>query len=440
VGAARAIYSCGDDSASNLAVVLATAELSGRDGPPLRIYAQMFDPYLSAALRARMLVRTGPAAVRVDFFHTDELAARAFFRTERLRFHGDRAPRIVVVDMTAFGHAIVVAAARQWRNLGGTVPLDIDVVDRRAAAAVLEMTTRFPFIGEVCHFRVVECVTVAEYAMRAAGAGWPPDMIFLCGENEDNTLRTALTEARLWHNGPHELIVRLDSVARLGDAARRHSEYASLLDPAGGRLSVVGVVETGCDPDLIDEDLIETLARAVHDRYVAGQRRLGRTARTNPSVTDWDRLPATKRVANRAQVRHVSAKLTQIGCVLMPRTQPDLFQLNDYEVEALAIAEHERWWAERLSTGWTWGPDRDDDARLHPDLVPWSDLTSSAQDKDRSAVRDLPSILSDAGFEIVRLREAGAAVRSQRPAEGGRSAGPAAPGSGRPGRGPRWPC
>ncbi|MGD0247358.1 MAG: RyR domain-containing protein, partial [Streptosporangiaceae bacterium] len=71
------------------------------------------------------------------------------------------------------------------------------------------------------------------------------------------------------------------------------------------------------------------------------------------------------------------------------------------ELERLAEQEHERWMQERQAQGYVPGPDRA--ARQHPDLVPWADLSESSRNKDRNAVHEIPSILRQAGFLIIRL-------------------------------------
>jgi hypothetical protein len=55
----------------------------------------------------------------------------------------------------------------------------------------------------------------------------------------------------------------------------------------------------------------------------------------------------------------------------------------------------------RLAQGYTQGPDREN--KQHPDLVDWHYLSDNAREKDREAVRELPAILREAGFQILRL-------------------------------------
>jgi hypothetical protein len=63
--------------------------------------------------------------------------------------------------------------------------------------------------------------------------------------------------------------------------------------------------------------------------------------------------------------------------------------------------EHQRWMRERHAQGYVYGPDRE--GKHHPDLVGWPDLSENAREKDRQAVREIPAILHEAGFQILRL-------------------------------------
>jgi hypothetical protein len=44
--------------------------------------------------------------------------------------------------------------------------------------------------------------------------------------------------------------------------------------------------------------------------------------------------------------------------------------------------QHNQWMQERLAAGWTWGPQKDNDAKTNPALVPFEELPESEQAKD----------------------------------------------------------
>lgn len=78
------------------------------------------------------------------------------------------------------------------------------------------------------------------------------------------------------------------------------------------------------------------------------------------------------------------------------RLSPELREL----IERLARNAHEHWTRGRLGEGWTWGPGRDDQARTHPDLVPYEELEESEKELDRVTVGETVKALLALGYRI----------------------------------------
>jgi hypothetical protein len=156
--------------------------------------------------------------------------------------------------------------------------------------------------------------------------------------------------------------------------------------------------------------LDDRLARAIHDEYVAVCAKAGDTVTINPSMVEWSRPPEHLRASNLDQAADVGRKLAAIDRIVVPLSElPSAADeraaaFTQVEVETLAKLEHQRWTAERKRQGWTFGRERDDDRRTHPDLQDWSLLDETAREKDRNAVRAIPRILRAAGFAVVRRR------------------------------------
>jgi ryanodine receptor 2 len=75
--------------------------------------------------------------------------------------------------------------------------------------------------------------------------------------------------------------------------------------------------------------------------------------------------------------------------------------------ERLAENAHDLWAAERLAQGWTYGPQRDDHKKLHPCLVPYSQLPDAERKFDRvTAIGTLKAILA-LGYSIVPAQHHG---------------------------------
>lgn len=75
---------------------------------------------------------------------------------------------------------------------------------------------------------------------------------------------------------------------------------------------------------------------------------------------------------------------------------PELQRLG----EMLAKNTHENWSAQRLADGWVWGPERDDERKLHPCLVPYEELTEEEKDYDRRTAWETLKVLLAMGFDI----------------------------------------
>lgn len=153
----------------------------------------------------------------------------------------------------------------------------------------------------------------------------------------------------------------------------------------------------------VPEGTVERIAReVVYPKWVALCRELGRA----PEYPDFDSQPQGLQESNRAQVRDIARKMGALGYRIVPQSdarQEEVVEaFSDEEIDYLAYLEHQRWMEERLSVGWTWGQTRDDAARKHPDLVPYDNLSAEAQEYDRSAARETPTLLAEAGLVICR--------------------------------------
>ena len=72
-------------------------------------------------------------------------------------------------------------------------------------------------------------------------------------------------------------------------------------------------------------------------------------------------------------------------------------------IERLAKNNHDIWAEQRMKEGWTYGPQRDDNKKEHPDLVPYEELAESEKVYDRnSAIETIKAILS-LGFTLRRV-------------------------------------
>ena len=70
--------------------------------------------------------------------------------------------------------------------------------------------------------------------------------------------------------------------------------------------------------------------------------------------------------------------------------------------EAIAENTHEVWAAGRIKEGWTYGPERDDKLKKHPDLIPYSELTEGEKQYDRDTAENAIKLVIKLGFYLVK--------------------------------------
>jgi hypothetical protein len=405
IARAAALYACENDATDpgvNVATVLAAAALRTRSG--LRAYAQVFDPDLALALRARRIGLADAHHTRLDFFNLDEVAARLVIGAADL---SPGQPRVLVAGLSTFGRAVLVEYARRWRidPRRRHIRPEVTVVDERAGAGVAQIVAKWPFVGEVCEVHAVDG-DVRE-ALRV-GLASVPTTAYLCYTDEVLALGTALTAASLWRGEENSLVVRLNILSRLGTAFTGSSTpprrpQPKLLDDLGGRLLLVGVTENAADVvRIIQQDLVERLAQAIHEQYVLTQP----PDEANPSLVAWEYLSEDRKRANRGLAVDIGHKLQAIGATVAPYSDDGVpFEFTALDLERLDAPEHERWYAERRRQGWRYGPVRDEQRKENPAMVPWDELPESQRSKDRTAISRLTAVLADVGLRIVRLRE-----------------------------------
>ena len=113
------------------------------------------------------------------------------------------------------------------------------------------------------------------------------------------------------------------------------------------------------------------------------------------------------KTSNRYQAYHTNIKLGYLGYIADISSKSDKLRI-DYsklQLDVLAQMEKRRWNAERLLNGWAYGKIRNDDLKIHPDLVPWQALDDVAKQKDRDTVSNITNTITTLGFNLNRIHE-----------------------------------
>jgi voltage-gated potassium channel Kch len=374
VRGASALYACAPQTATNAAVVLAAGEINGRERR-LEAFAQVRSNELADALRIRQVAAAAQGRrVTIDFFSLEDTAARHLLDRYPLT-----AGSVVIVGFGAFGQALLRALVRRPDPEGRSLSITVQTDDADQVAELIAQLE--PTRGRTIQHRP------RQTGSDAVKAG---DAVFVCLEDEDTALETALQLART-ADEPVVLCMRRESPFR-----------QALMETPG--LDIFGILDAACTPEHITADAVMgKIARSIHNRYVESCRQHGDTELTNPSMRPWAELPLYLRESNYAQAEHIGAKLAAIDCTLVPAQADTIpFKFQPGEVDRLAQMEHLRWMAERHAAGYVYGRVRD--GNHHPDLVDWQNLSVETREKDLDAVEQLPDLLAEAGLQIQRRR------------------------------------
>ena len=71
-------------------------------------------------------------------------------------------------------------------------------------------------------------------------------------------------------------------------------------------------------------------------------------------------------------------------------------------VEEMAKNVHEVWAQSRISQGWSYGSERNDELKQHPCLVPYEELPEVEKDYDRNTALETLKLIISIGFKIER--------------------------------------
>ena len=90
--------------------------------------------------------------------------------------------------------------------------------------------------------------------------------------------------------------------------------------------------------------------------------------------------------------------------------EPHPIDLSDVEIsddlielrEAIAENAHEVWAYNRKQEGWTYGPERDDAKKLHPDMIAYNKLPESEKLYDREMAMNTIKLLKKLGWKLTK--------------------------------------
>jgi len=114
---------------------------------------------------------------------------------------------------------------------------------------------------------------------------------------------------------------------------------------------------------------------------------------TQSNLVPWPLLRDDFKHSNRHQAACAVDILCRAGFevteVKLPADKIPLPEFSPAEVERMAEMEHGRWNVERLDSGWRHGDKKDEERKLSPYLVPWTQVPEGIKVYDRESGPDV---------------------------------------------------
>lgn len=400
---ARGVVLLAPEDTANVALASTVMDQAARvrpAGDPLDVIARVDDLDLRRSVEERF-ARADRSTARIRFASIPDIAARQLFVQWPLDSFqrvgdgqpGESARRVFILGFSPAIERYMLRLLAGGHFRDGGKPRFI-VVDRDGKAQEQGFRTRNP------------------------GADTLSPVLFEDGKIDQSASAAALIDSLTQRHGePVAVLVDCQDDARsLAVALAVESRYSRLDQPCppvhlrlesgqhgnlGVSLFPFGSLDGFSDPELLLQERHDALARAIHDFYLEGRLDEGDIIGSRASMQEWEDLAESFRDDNRLVADCYQLKLRDIGARFAGGSGPTL-KLDGDELEELSRAEHDRWMAAKLSTGWRYGPERDDRAKTHPDIIPYDALSERIKDLDREQVRIMTRLLAASGRRALR--------------------------------------
>ncbi|KKL46467.1 hypothetical protein LCGC14_2345260, partial [marine sediment metagenome] len=315
-----------------------------------------------------------------------------------------------------------------YRHIGGHTQTTREQIDRILPRLGLSASAK-EYLSVTCPVRPIETVRIGvtgqlelatggalrqrlQEALDAIQERIGPDVCFeLLSPLAEGADRLAAEVVRQRDGALLHVILPLELTDYVGDSPQTEDGFRDLLDYAA-EIEVVKAEdgETGgvhwaasrylvdhCDVLLAIWDGRPPAGPGGTSEAVAHARRIGRPLAwiqaDEPYTISYERFDDLTRFEHKGKYMTYGPKPLDTSQVELPGSIVEL-------VERLAKHNHDVWAVKRVNDGWRYGPERNDAAKTHPDLVPYEELPESEKDYDRSSSREMIKAVISLGFSI----------------------------------------
>jgi hypothetical protein len=359
----------------------------------LRIHLHADEPKLTYRLEDYPKFYDEYSVAEISFFSVYDLSARILFHSYPpdlfADVFGQRQVHIALYAFERMALHILLEAARtcHFRNSSRT---RFTIFDKDAVVKAQQLKNEYPHIEEICDFDFVPMEVNGQHDIDDLSTVLLQSITYhvICDDSDESNvncaliLRNALLK-RIGCNAP--IMVRM--MQSSGLAQLLESRTGDPENPDG--LFPFGMLDQVLQVDNIINERLDRRAKIIHQIYEdpsGGSNQIS----AQRLQQDWNDLPERKRKQNRLQADHLGVKLRAIAC--NSRGKPASgFAFAEQESELLAAMEHARWVATEKNDGWVYGPEKVEDAKISPYILPWHAVADSNKEEEIQRIRLYPT-------------------------------------------------
>ncbi len=383
---------------------------------PLKLGVHIHDNALRARFMEHKIFRNQKDSIEVKVFSASDTVARLLLRRHPLEVDvaGKQAERthLMVVGFDGLGQAIAREALFTGHH-ANLQKLKLTVVDHNLKEGEAYFRYRHPGLDHVCEATFLEC--------GVNSTGFDELKILNQSPSKSEKLTVALCLGDDMLN--FSTALKISSLVKSRGAGDRvkilfkahdNRGVALLMNNPGdtpvGKAPLIipfGMAEEECNFQTVIAPGREEIAREMHTRYFDAFIAKGEKVGAWASLVTWPDLPAHLQDSNRWQFEHLHVKIRLVDprfadpdfangdlTTYAAKVSNDKFQeLLEPHKSNMSRMEHERWSAEKWLTGWEYAAQRDDAKKLHPDLVPYDELSKDIQQLDTNTVNNMTAWL-----------------------------------------------
>ena len=308
--------------------------------------------------------------------------------------HSQRA-HLLLIGYNPVGQAIAMEFGQQGHFANGKKSrmtiVDENLGDPDNSKAENIFSTPLKRLARTLDLELIRSVPDSEIVrnviMAAASDSESLTSIVSCGKDDTESLTLALHINDLLRQTGHKnvpVFVRLTDSVGLSEFLAHENNHDEVLVNVFG----FGLFEQTFSVESIHSLTLNRIAMAIHAHYQDD----GHSHSDQEALRSWNKLPEYLKEANRVAAEHLRLKLATV-LAAEGEAATDLEQLFEKHIDSLSKMEHNRWMAEKVLQGWTYGEVTNKQTFTHKNIVGWDALTEEEKEKDRTQVRATPKLL-----------------------------------------------